>query len=236
MNISSELSILRKQFLKIQFTIISLLLLLSFTGYLLRHFRLGSSYGLSYFFVDNEMTVTTWYSSILLFLCAVLLSTIALIQASKRKPYFRHWQLLAVIFLYLSLDEAVAIHEKWGKPVKRLLSTDGLFYHAWVIPAILLVSIFLMVYLRFLAHLPPKIRRLSKISGIIYITGAIGFEMISGVLINSGGTKEIAYILCTHIEEGLELLGLSIFLYGLLDYISFILQDVIIHFGWEPQK
>jgi hypothetical protein len=165
-----------------------------------------------------------------------LLSTIALIQASKRKPYFRHWQLLAVIFLYLSLDEAVAIHEKWSNPVKSLLSTDGLFYHAWVIPAILFVSVFLMLYLRFLAHLPPKTRRLFKISSIIYITGAIGFEMISGALINSGGTKGLAYILCTHVEEGLELLGLSIFLYGLLDYMSFILQDVIIHFGWESQK
>jgi hypothetical protein len=229
MTITLKLHSFQKQFLKLQVIIISSLLSFSFIGYISRHFS-GSSFGLSHFFVDNEMTVTTWYSSGLLLLCAILLSTIAFVQAKSCKPYLRHWQLLAFIFLYLSLDESIAIHEKWGEPLKSMFKTGGFLHHAWLIPAVVLVSVLIMSYWRFLAQLHLKTRLLFKLGGMIYITGAIGFEMISGMVIKFGGTMGFFYILCTHFGEGLELMGLSIFLYGLLNYLCFTLKNVMILF------
>jgi hypothetical protein len=231
MIITLDLSLVRKKFLKLQIITIVALTLLSFTGYLLRYIGFNSSFGLSYFFVDNERTVSTWYASALLLLCATLLAAIAVIPTSNRKSYLGHWQSLALIFLYLSLDESISIHETWGKPVGSIIKTDGFLYHAWVIPALLLVGIFLILYLPFLAHLRPKTRYLFKLSGIIYILGALGFEMIGGAVLKISGTKGWIYILSTHFEEGLELLGLSIFLYGLLDYLSVALNNVEIRFS-----
>jgi hypothetical protein len=224
MNFTVELNYLPRRFLQLQLATIAglLLLLLSFLGSLFRYAGLGRSSGLGYFFVDAEANIATWYSSALLLLCAILSSSIASILRRNRKPYFWHWRSLAIVFLYLSIDETAIIHERLSR-INDFVKTDGLRYAAWTIPACIIVGIFVIFYLQFLAHLRPKTKRLFWLSGITYIMGAIGFELI-GVTTNAQSSEALSYIITAHFEEGLELLGLAIFLYGLLDYLSFILQ------------
>lgn len=229
MHIIVNLRLFLKRFLQLQFIVIFIIVLLSFLGKLCRYFGLNRSFGLGFFFVDAEANIPTWYSSALLLLCAIVLSAIVLIQAKKRERYIRHWQFLAFIFLYLSIDETASFHEQMNA-VGYIVKLKGLFHYAWVIPAIFLVGIFVLFYLRFLAQLRPKTRRLFWLSGIIYLTGAIGFEMLGGVMIESSGGEGLPYIIFSHFEEGLEFLGVTIFLYTLLDYLWANLQNVSIHF------
>jgi hypothetical protein len=182
---------------------------------------------LGFFYVDAEQNISTWYSSILLFCCAVLISAISLTITKTHDRHIRHWQILGLIFLYLSMDEAASLHEQMGI-IGRILKTGGLFSFSWVIPAIALVSIFIGFYLKFLVHLRSKTRRLFCLSGFVYISGALGFEMISGLFMDLNG-KNLLYTIFTHIEEGLELLGVSFFLYALLDYLHFKLRGTVIY-------
>ncbi|NJM65261.1 MAG: hypothetical protein HC851_06090 [Acaryochloris sp. RU_4_1] len=112
--------------------------------------------------------------------------------------------------------------------MRSALNTGGFFHFAWVVVAIPLVALFVMVYLRFLAHLPRKTRRLFWLSGITYIAGAIGFEMISGPIAASSGHEALPYAISVHFEEGLEMLGLTIFVYGLLSYLSSYIEEVVV--------
>ncbi|WP_234022631.1 hypothetical protein [Sorangium cellulosum] len=52
----------------------------------------------------------TWYTSCLLFTCALTLAAIAVI-ARRAGGYVEHWSGLSAAFLYISLDEVVEIHE-----------------------------------------------------------------------------------------------------------------------------
>ena len=39
-----------------------------------------------------------------------------------------------LLFVFVSMDEALAIHERLNGPVRAALGTGGLFYWAWIIP------------------------------------------------------------------------------------------------------
>jgi hypothetical protein len=200
--------------------------LLSFVGYLCRAFW-GRGFGLGFFSVDTEGNIATWYASILLLLCAVLLAAIAFFQAKACDRYHQYWRRMALIFLYLSIDEAASLHEQMGT-VSQVIKTSGLFYFSWVIPALILVSFFIGYYLKFLVQLRPKTKHLFLLSGMIYILGGLGFEMLGGLIAESNG-KGLVYTFLSHCEEGLELLGLTIFIYTLLEYFDFKLQNTIIY-------
>ena len=109
---------------------------------------------LEFFSLSEEWNLPTWFSSVLLFSCGAVLAAIA---ASKRRTgalYLRHWWVLAAGFFYISLDEAVQIHEHAGGWV----DVGGILYFDWVIPASILVAILGVSYLGFLAHLPRVVQ------------------------------------------------------------------------------
>ncbi len=70
----------------------------------------------SLFNFDSEMNIPTFYSSLALLLASMLLVVIVLNHKKQGTPYFR-WLGLAIIFLFLSIDETSCIHEGFSKPV-----------------------------------------------------------------------------------------------------------------------
>ena len=95
----------------------------------------------------------------------------------------------------LSLDELARIHETLIRPVRRLLNTSGLFYYAWIIPGLILVAAFLLVYVRFLANQPQRLRWGLIISGAVFVAGAIGFEALSATFADNRGISDTAAVL-----------------------------------------
>ena len=179
--------------------------------------------------VDNERSIPTWYSAFGLLTCAILLSFVAYLAKQKNERFLRHWQLLSLIFIYLSLDEALSFHERLIRPVRGFLGTEGFLYFAWVIPAAVLLSVFLVGYLSFLAALPKRVRQLFLIAGSVFVGGALGMEMVGGKIL-SLQLPEAIYVLCVTCEEFLEMLGVIIFLYALLTYLRLKLSNINISF------
>jgi hypothetical protein len=52
--------------------------------------------------------------------------------------------------------------------------------------------------------------------------------MISGPIAASSGHEVLSYAISVHFEEGLEMLGLTIFVYGLLSYLSSYIEEVVV--------
>lgn len=178
------------------------------------------------FWVDSELNIPTLFSVLLLLAAAGLLAVIAIAGRREGAPYTRHWGVMAAIFAVLGFDEGTAIHERTVEPVRMLLEwmpvPTGRFIDegpAWVVLGVVVVIGFVAAYARFLLHLPARIRNLMILSGAIFVTGALGFEILSHMYALEHGQETAVYALLATIEEGLEMLGMALFIYTLLHYL-----------------
>lgn len=186
--------------------------------------------------VDNENAIPSWYSSITLLICSTLLALIFAIKKQQNDRYTNHWKGLSIIFLYLSLDEAASIHEILIEPLRHSLKLSGFLYFPWVIAALILVLIVAITYWKFLFSLPTKIRWLFMIAAAIYVIGAVGMEMVGGAFLStnlasvsmekSTGWHGMGFQLILAVEELLEMIGIGVFLYALMRYISANIKDI----------
>ncbi len=171
------------------------------------------------FDLDGEQNIPAWFQTALLLLCSILLWLIASAKRLAADGYLRHWQVLALIFLGLSLDEAASLHEMTVELLRAALHTTGFLYFAWVILGAAFVLLFGLAYLRFLFHLPARYRALFFASGALFVGGAVGMEMVDGNYFAAHG-QDLTYAMLTVGEEALEMSGLLIFIQALLRYLG----------------
>ena len=168
---------------------------------------------------NNERNIPTLYSSTALIFSSALLAIIAITHRRLGNSYW-HWVGLAAIFLFLAIDETATVHEKLIRPIQAALDTSGIFLFAWVIPYSLALIVFIVAYLKFLINLPRKTMILFIVAGSFFVFGALGVEMLSGQHIQSFGADNLGYGIYYTFEELLEMLGIIIFIYALLSYIT----------------
>jgi hypothetical protein len=201
------------------------LVFLSTAGQLLRY--LGgypSAYGLvDFVFLDVERNLPTFYSGLQLLFAAGLLATITVLRARDGAPFARQWAVLAAGFMFMATDEWFAFHELVTEPVQDLLAGHAMpraFTFAWVLPGMALVGVIGVSYIRFLRHLPVETCRTFLLAAFAYLGGAIGFELIGGAYAATHGLANLSYSLIATTEESLELVGIVVFVYGLLNYLA----------------
>jgi len=202
-------------------TIITCLILANIGSLVLKYcFGDGHVLGLVPLFeLDKEKNIPTLYSSMTLLFSSSLLSIIAVARKKNRDRDYLHWIALAAVFLFLSIDEFVTLHEQFNSLVRNALNTSGFLFFAWVIPYGMFVLILILVYMRFFLRLPAKTRNLTGFAAVIYIGGAIGFELIGGHYI-ALHKNDLTYGLITTCEESLEMIGVLCFISALLSYIE----------------
>jgi hypothetical protein len=185
------------------------------------------------FNVDAEHNIPTHFSMLLLLFAALLLAIITVLNRQRNMPHVSKWAILACGFLFMSFDEAATVHESLVAPIRPLLGDDGelgFFYWSWVIPGIVLVLLLGVFFRRFLLDLPYKVRLRFLIAAVIYIGGAIGFELIGGRYIELHGDQNLMVSMIATIEESLEMAGLIYFIWALLQYCADNYQDVWFRF------
>lgn len=188
---------------------------LSIAGHLL-----DSKHLLLIFELDAEGNVPSWFSSLTLLGCAVLLGVIGKAKREVGDPYVRHWSVLAVLFLYVSLDEAAKLHDWLNVLLTAAFHPSGVLHFPWVLPAAAALVGLALAYRRWLFHLPGWVRTRFLLSAVIFLAGALGCEVLEGFYVNGTSDPTIAYVLITHIEELLEMTGVVAFLHSLMLYAS----------------
>ena len=171
--------------------------------------------------LDSEISIPTWFQSTLLLLAGALTALIAVIRSRASPSYVRHWIVAAVALILMSGDEMLALHEMLIDPMRALLDVGGgLFYFAWIVPGAVVAVAFAATYLRFLAHLPERIRKLFVTAGVLYLMGVLGMEALDGAYASSQGSDTLGYMLLTDLEEVLEMAGQLVLVYALLSFLS----------------
>ena len=189
------------------------------------------------FSLGRDSAIPTWYSSVTLLICSLLLWTISWAKQKKHEPYIFHWRLLSGIFLVMSIDEVATIHEWIGKKIilipRSVKSQFGGFIHYdWVIVGLFFAFCVLLFYLRFIFDLPRKTKFLFLLSGFIFISGALGVEMlVARIHFLSGTAETLEYMLLTTLEELFEMLGIATFIYALLMFTALEINEVSLNFS-----
>lgn len=170
----------------------------------------------------EESNVPTWYSSIILLTSSVLLLIIATAKRFQSNRYFLHWAGLSAVFLFLSIDESAKLHEAIGGAFKHVTSkflTTG-NWSMWVVPFGIALLVFVGVYVRFVFSLAPYFRNLFILAGTIYVSGALGMEVVEILYLRGAEAKTEVFMIMVSIEETMEIGGIILFIYGLLRYIK----------------
>lgn len=174
---------------------------------------------------NSEKNLPTIFSSMLHLFASILLAYVALgdLRIRKRKIF---WYGMSFIFFFLSMDEILRIHESIIGHSSFLFENSGIFVYGWIVYYFIALVLLGLVFYKSLLELPREILVRFITAGFIFVLGAVGIENITGhyiwqenlepALINT--IPEI-FMLST-LEELLEMLGISYFIYGICVFID----------------
>ncbi len=171
------------------------------------------------FSLDGEENIPAIFSSLQLFLVGILF--LSMVYPLKQHPFSSHFfpAILGMSFIFLSFDEYFGIHEEITLSLKhiewipRFRGNHGI----WVAPYVLAGLVFLGLTHKEFLKIWSKYRRESIIMGsgvVIFLVGVIALEVISYQFLRDSTSPWYYYVLEVAFEEFLEMMGISVFLYG----------------------
>lgn len=170
------------------------------------------------FHVDFEKNVPTFMAFLLLVSCALASAGLSALE-TRRPRHRRAWGLIALLLLLVAADEVFGIHEQIGEFMIDSLHISGLPLFAWVVPystAVILLAAFFMVWF---LELDNKLRLSLFCAGLLFLSGAVGLELIaSSYYENLPPDREVYRTLTGDLlatmEEALEFSGAAVFLHA----------------------
>ena len=182
--------------------------------------------------LDNERNIPTLYSSLILALASVCCGVAAAMVRKNQMADVSRWVVLAAGFLYLAFDESLSLHERLSAPLQRLIGTRmfGFHHDYWTLAAIAGLVVLGLFYLGFLRRLPGRTRWLFLLAGAVYIGGAVVVEYFSGEYADVYGEK-LGYNMVATLEESMEMGGVILFIYAVLDYLARTFGEVRFQLG-----
>ena len=175
------------------------------------------------FDLSEEQSLGTWWTTFLLLFAAIAAAALAAAYP-KGTSSRRGWTIFAIFIALLSLDETVAMHERFGPIVFHGLGLPQIFVLAWVIPAVLIVVAFVYWQRGFFASLPGTLRRRLVLAAAVYVGGAAGLEVVESIIVGSSdmnmdATTTVVFSVIEVIEEVLEMLAITWVVLALLDHL-----------------
>jgi hypothetical protein len=196
-----------------------------------------------HFGLNEEGNISTYFSTLQLLVASALLAVVA--KQAPTAGIGRRWWFLSAVFLFLSIDESTSIHEELTRTTNATVFHDvadnttrlgGYMHYSWVLPYLLLLGLLTVAYARFIWELPPRIRTLFVVSAVIFVMGAAGLEMLEGKFYLLYGKHNVLNSLACVLEESMEMLGVTIFIYALLLYIGNTHSNIRLNVSIRPKE
>jgi hypothetical protein len=170
--------------------------------------------------LDQEANLPTLFSSIILLVSAFLFYLLSKNTVQQRSGDKRYWFGLSLVFLFLSFDESAMIHEDIGDFISQFINASGYLYYPWFVIYSLLIIILGGYYIRFFFEMDRKLFLSFIRAAIIYLSGAIGFDLLGSKEISIHGADTLLYCIYFTIEESLEMFGVIYLIWILLNLLD----------------
>lgn len=162
------------------------------------------------FDLDEEQSAPNWYASAALGFAALLAALVAARARRERELDAGRWRAMAAILLYLSFDEVAGVHE----------TVNSLSLVSWTIPFGLLALVVGAWMLPWVLRLPASTRFGIIASGVVYVAGAVGIELVASQFFDESNKRQFRYAFYTVAEEGMEMLGVVLLVRTLLRHME----------------
>lgn len=188
------------------------------------------------FDLNAEGNLAAWFSSFLLLASAGLCFLVFQIHRLRDHPLAARWGMLSAFLLVMAIDETSQLHDMATGPLRNGLGLDfGVLYFAWLIPALLIVGVAAFYFAPVVRDLSARIRPQLLLAAVVYLSGAVGFEMIGGNVV-ADGRQALSYLVVMSLEESLEILGGFLLLTALLNQLRELGPVVVLRWtGAVPQ-
>lgn len=181
--------------------------------------RLGGLVG--FFDVNDERSIPTWFSSLQLSLAAVLLAAAAAKEKSRGGRDWAAWAALAALFALLSADEIAGIHEMVRRNLSHKAKLSAYFKYSAVLAGLAFAAPLAFLQLGFFKRLSPRRRVQFTAAAVIFLGGAVGVEIMAGKVYHlTGSTRAPMYVALYHLEELMEMAGVTLFIGAVLEQLS----------------
>lgn len=194
-----------------------LMIALRFTGFLTHPFGWKLFFKL---YIDGKANLPSYVNTLLLFIASLFLGVAHVLERGVDRARSVNWLVLSIIFLFLSLDESIALHDFVVSGLPRHEVTYGQLFIAWFVPYGIAAGAFSLYQLRFLTKLDSQIAFGFFCAALVYLGGAVGAEWMGSKVADSFGTRSLAYALTVTVEESLEMGGLVTFIHFMSRYMS----------------
>ena len=166
--------------------------------------------------LNGEANLAAWFYSFLLLSCSVLTLGLTVAARLRRSSLAGRWAVLAAVLLVMAVEETAQLHDMATGPLRNGLDIDfGVFYFAWLLPAVGFLAVCAVYFAPLVRSLGPAVQARFVGAVLVYLAGAVGVEMVSG-FVASGGRKSAQYLAVLTVEEALELAGVLLVLGTLL--------------------
>lgn len=160
------------------------------------------------FDMHREANLPTWFSAALLLGIGAVLALIWAATRAQEDPDSRWWAVLALVFAAASVDEAAALHERFGRAV-----SDGEHAFWYLVPGTLVLLAIAWAIMGWFKRLPRSARRALGWGVGTWSVGAIGLEGVEALYAESPG---FGLSLLNTFQDLFELLGLIVILDALM--------------------
>ncbi|HYD09411.1 MAG TPA: hypothetical protein VEA78_04860 [Acidimicrobiales bacterium] len=159
-----------------------------------------------YWLLALEWNPSSWLASALLAATAAAAYVVGRTAVDQGR-----WSTVAGVLLALSVDEIATVHER----LAALPAIPGIGPRGWAGAGLLLVAVVAWRLLPWVLTLDVALRRALVVGGVVFVCGAVGFEVLSGEWAVGHGEDRSYWALAT-VEEDLELAGVLVVLAALL--------------------
>ena len=171
---------------------------------------------------DTEFNLPSLYSSLAILLSAGLLWIIAKNEETKNgKGEAFYWKVLTYIFIFLSVDELVSIHNQFGRLIGFLFGSFTYINESrlWILAYMPILVLFLIYFIGFYKRLDKSTIQSFIIAGSVFAAGAIIVELVGDQYMMYHDKADINYGLIYTLEELLEMIGIVLFIRALVYYL-----------------
>ena len=165
------------------------------------------------FWLDTENNLPTLYQSLALGFAAALMFVVARVSPGLPPADRTRWRVLASVFVFLALDEILRFHETVGDTSSFHFGAAGLAIYVPV--AVLLV----LYWIPLLRRLDGRLQRVLLVAAVLYVGGAGCIEVASQLYAGVAGKATPLYVVLATLEETMEMAGIAVLVYALLDHL-----------------